>query len=432
MQGRDTAASLSSDPLGSTPFRALRQLGEGSMGVVYEAEHRLLRYRVVVKVLRAERATDPSMSDRLRLEAQAAASLRHNPHVVQVSDLGCLPDGTPYLVMEKLEGRDLRAEVADRGPLPIAEAVALARQVLAGLAAAHAIGIVHRDIKPANLFLCRSEGAMGVLKILDFGIAKVLETADRDRAPSPLTKPTQEGLALGTPHYLSPEQAQGRPVDGRSDIYAVGAVLYWLLAGRAPFQHRRGGFAVMGAHVTEQPAPPSAFATQAIPAALDAAILKALAKAPGERFETAEAFSLELARIVERAPRPTAPTQPIDAGELRAAPQEHAAGGAEVGPRRDSAIQTLRWATAKPAAEQLPAEQGEEQRDSATVVLPASKTSPSGSGLADPPGHAQRPTSATGVRRPGARRGLYLAALASAAVAVALALILLVRALSAL
>ena len=376
------------------------------------------------------------MADRLRLEAQAAASLRHNPHIVQVSDLGCTADGSPYLVMEKLEGRDLRAEVVARGPLPVVEAVAVARQVLAGLAAAHAIGIVHRDIKPANLFLCASGPGAGVVKILDFGIAKVLETADPGRAPSPLTKPTLEGVALGTPHYLSPEQALGRPVDGRSDIYGVAAVLYWLLAGRAPFQHHKGTFAVMRAHVTDRPAPLSSLARQPIPAALDRVLLKALAKEKSDRFKTAEEFSAELARVLEAAPVPQRwpQTERIDTRAFRAAtqaPQAPAAADATaVEARRDSAAETLHWSTTKQAVE-LPADgPGEAQRDSTVATLPASPMlSPPGRGTAlDPPGEAPGTASAAHVRHVMLRRGLFLGALVIAALACALILISLARA----
>jgi eukaryotic-like serine/threonine-protein kinase len=412
------------DPLSSTPFRALRHLGEGTMGVVYEAEHRLLGHRVVVKVLRAERATDPSMADRLRLEAQAAASLRDNPHIVQVSDLGCTADGRPYLVMEKLEGRDLGAEVAARGPLPVVEAVALARQLLAGLAAAHAIGIVHRDIKPANLFLCASGGGAAVLKILDFGIAKVLDTADPTRAPTPLTKATQEGMTLGTPHYLSPEQALGRPVDARSDVYAVGAVLYWLLAGRSPFEHQRGVYAVMRAHLMEQPVPPSSLAVQPISAALEGAVLKALAKQPSDRFETAESFSAELARVAEggQAPGRWPRTEPLDTRAFQAAVQarrERQVVATDAESRRDSSAETLRWPDAKPTVE-LPVGGRDTRRCAlATAALPASPT------LAPPPGAGARPTASTSQV---GRRGLLPAALVVVAFALALVLIFLVRA----
>jgi serine/threonine-protein kinase len=285
------------------------------MGIVYEAEHRLLRTRLVVKVLRAEHATDPVMVDRLRIEAQAAATLATNQHIVHVSDLGRLRDGTPYLVMQKLDGSSLRQYGLEHGPLPVVEAVDLARQALVGLAAAHAIGVVHRDIKPANLFLCApNEQGERVLKILDFGIAKVLDTADPTRAPQPLARPTQEGVALGTPRYLAPEQVMGSRVDGRSDIYSVGAVLYWLLTGRDPFHHHKGAFDIMRAHLLEEPSRPSAFATQPIPAALDAVVLRALAKSPNSRFNTAEEFSASLAQAVEsaRVPARWAVTERID------------------------------------------------------------------------------------------------------------------------
>ena len=356
------------------------------MGIVYDAEHRVLRTPAVVKVLRADCLTDPSgAADRLRLEAQAGASLRHNPHIVRVQDFGRTADGSPYLVMEKLDGRDLRAELEARGPLPVVEAVKLARQMLAGLAAAHAIGIGHRDIKPANLFLCALENGERTLKILDFGIAKVLDTADSARAPSPLAKPTLEGVTLGTPQYISPEQALAQHVDGRSDIYAVGAVLYWLLTGRAPFRHHRGAFAVMRAHVLEQPAPPSSRADQTIPEALDEAILKALSKRPSDRFQTAEAFSSELQRVLEEAAahRRWPRTQRLDTRAFQAAvggPRCDSAGATAETTRRDSTAETLPWprSTGSGRAADLGSP---EQRDSsaATLVL-ASEATPEAPG----------------------------------------------------
>ncbi len=270
----------------------------------------------------------------------------------------------------------LRAEVLARGPLPVVEAVALARQVLAGLAAAHAIGIVHRDIKPANLFLCASDRGAGLVKILDFGLAKVLATADPGRAPSPLTKPTLEGVALGTPQYLSPEQALGRPVDGRSDIYGVAAVLYWLIAGRAPFQHQKGTFAVMRAQVTDRPAPLSSLARQPIPAALDSVLLKALSKEKSDRFKTAEEFSAELARVLEAAPIPQRwpQTERLDTREFQAAMQARRGATIAVSepePQRESATETLPLARAEVGVAQADGARLGTPCDTAAGMLPA-------------------------------------------------------------
>jgi serine/threonine-protein kinase len=236
--------------LDGTNFRALGRLGHGSMGEVLEAEHVTLKRRVVVKLLLPVFDSDPGMADRLRLEAQAVATLAGHPNIVEVLDFGKTPAGRPYLVMERLDGRTLREELRARGPLPVAQAVALAKQLLRGLGAAHSAGLVHRDIKPDNLFLCEP-GANGkqTLKILDFGIVKVAV----GRGPAPLALPTAEGMAIGTPRFLAPEQAQGRPVDSRADLYAAGCVLFWMLTGRDPFQHHAGLFPLIHAHVRPSP-----------------------------------------------------------------------------------------------------------------------------------------------------------------------------------
>ncbi|WP_437610890.1 serine/threonine-protein kinase [Sorangium sp. So ce834] len=296
------------DELEGTPYRALRRLGRGGMGEVIEAEHRALRKRVVVKLVRRALAGDPRFADRLRVEAQALAAVS-SPHVVAVLDLGRTPAGRPYLVMERLEGRTLGEELERRGALPVAEAIELVRQVLAGLAAAHRVGLVHRDVKLDNVFLCApgsaAPGGGRVAKLLDFGVAKVLDggveagAAGAER-PFPLAGPaypTEAGLLVGTPRTASPEQARCQPVDARADVYAVGLLMYTLLVGHGPFAHLDDALAVLRAHVLEAPAAPSRRAAQPIPPALDRAVLRALAKRPEERFQSAEAFAEELGRI---------------------------------------------------------------------------------------------------------------------------------------
>ncbi|WP_437725411.1 serine/threonine-protein kinase [Sorangium sp. So ce861] len=299
------------DELEGTPYRALRRLGRGGMGEVIEAEHRALRKRVVVKLVRRALAGDPRFADRLRVEAQALAAVS-SPHVVAVLDLGRTPAGRPYLVMERLEGRTLGEELARRGSLPVAEAIDLVRQVLAGLSAAHRVGLVHRDVKLDNVFLCApgsaAPGGGRVAKLLDFGVAKVLDggvepgvagVAGAER-PFPLegpAYPTEAGLLVGTPRTASPEQARCQPVDARADVYAVGLLMYTLLVGHGPFAHLDDALAVLRAHVLEAPAAPSRRAAQPIPPALDRAVLRALAKRPEERFQSAEAFAEELGRI---------------------------------------------------------------------------------------------------------------------------------------
>ncbi|WP_437715547.1 serine/threonine-protein kinase [Sorangium sp. So ce448] len=294
------------DVLEGTPYRAVRVLGRGGMGEVVEAEHRALRKRVVVKLVRRALAHDPRFTDRLQVEARALAAVS-SPHVVSVLDLGQTPSGRPYFVMERLEGRTLAEELQRRGPLPVVEAIDLVRQVLAGLAAAHRVGLVHRDVKLDNVFLCApgaaAPGGARVAKVLDFGVAKVLDGALAGAAPGapPAVDgpayPTDAGLLVGTPRTASPEQARCQPVDARADVYAVGLLMYTLVVGHGPFAHVEDALALLRAHVVETPAPPSRYAAQRLPAALDRAVLKALAKRPEERFQSAEAFGEELGRI---------------------------------------------------------------------------------------------------------------------------------------
>ncbi|WP_437636414.1 serine/threonine-protein kinase [Sorangium sp. So ce854] len=298
---------MAGDALEGTPYRALRALGRGGMGEVVEAEHRALRKRVVVKLVRRAFARDPRFADRLRVEAQALAAVS-SPHVVEVLDLGRTPAGRPYFVMERLEGTTLAEELARRGALPVAEAIDVVRQVLAGLSAAHRVGLVHRDVKLDNVFLCAPGSAPGggrVAKLLDFGVTKVLDggvAAGAPGASAPLALagpeyPTEAGLLVGTPRTASPEQARCQPVDARADVYAVGLLMYTLLVGHGPFAHVDDALEVLRAHVLEAPTPPSRNAAQGIPPALDRAVLQALAKRPEERFQSAEAFAEELGRI---------------------------------------------------------------------------------------------------------------------------------------
>jgi serine/threonine-protein kinase len=305
--------------LEGTSYRPIRQLGEGAMGEVWEAEHIGLRRRVVVKLVRREHAWSDGFLDRLRLEGQALAAITPHPHIVAVNDLGETHDGRGFLVMELLTGCTLREELASRGFFSVNEAVELARQLLDGLSAAHRAGILHRDIKLENLFLCDApRSGERTLKILDFGIAKVLSASAEANGTAFPQQLTKQGTTLGTPRFMSPEQAQGGAVDQRTDLYSTGIVLYMLLAGRDPFHHHRGIFSVLKAQANEIPRPPSAVASQPIPAALDRAILRALSKRPEDRFESAEAFMAELARaVLPELPVSWAATEPLDVSMFR-------------------------------------------------------------------------------------------------------------------
>lgn len=287
------------DPLQGTPYVTVGFAGRGGMGEVFLALHRGLNKPVVVKLLHRQFADDVRFADRLRVEAQALAAVS-SPHVVTVSDLGCTPEGRPYLVLERLRGRTLRDELRERRALPIGEAVAITRQILEGLHAAHLLGIVHRDVKADNIFLCQDPSGSGapLVKVLDFGIAKVLDTSSAEPALAGPQYPTEEGVMVGSPRTVAPEQIRFQPVDARTDVYAVGLLLYTMIAGRPPFVYARDLLKTLDAHLTEVPRAPSMYALQAVPAALDHLILKALAKRPEHRFPSAEGMAEELALVL--------------------------------------------------------------------------------------------------------------------------------------
>ncbi len=211
------------------PYEIRGPIGAGGMGEVYRARDTRLGRDVAVKVLPAEYSQDPDRLRRFEQEARLAGSLNH-PNVVTLFDVGS-HEGAPYLVTELLEGRTL-SDALTAGPLPLRKAVEHAQQVARGLAAAHERGVIHRDLKPANLFLTKD----GRVKILDFGVAKLTHGEPRGGEASKVTTDTAEGLVVGTAGYMSPEQVRGHAVDARSDIFALGAVLYEMLSGRRAFR----------------------------------------------------------------------------------------------------------------------------------------------------------------------------------------------------
>jgi eukaryotic-like serine/threonine-protein kinase len=252
-------------------YRVLRRLGSGGMADVYEAEDTQLGRRVALKLLHRRFAEDAEFVERFRREASAAAGLSH-PNVVQVFDRGEW-DGTYYIAMELLEGRNLKQVVREHGALDPALAVDIVLQILKAARFAHRRGIVHRDIKPHNVIVDEE----GRAKVTDFGIAR-----------AGASDMTETGSIMGTAQYLSPEQAQGRPVDARSDLYSIGVVLYELLCGVPPFD-ADSPVTIALKQVSEEPVPPSQ-RNPAVPPALDAVVMVALRKEPGERFQDAESF----------------------------------------------------------------------------------------------------------------------------------------------
>jgi eukaryotic-like serine/threonine-protein kinase len=267
-------------------YRLTRRIGAGGMGEVYLAEHQLLKRPCVVKLIRPDKAGDPRVLARFQREVRATARLSHW-NTVEIFDYGSTSDGTFYYVMEYLPGMSL-AELVDRfGPLPPERVIHLLRQACGALSEAHAAGLIHRDIKPGNIFAAQRGGVYDVAKLLDFGLVKpVIEDE-----PIHLTT---EGAITGSPLFMSPEQATGDGTpDARSDIYALGAVAYYLLTGRPPFVSDKP-LKVLIAHAHEPVVPPSQLRPE-IPADLEQVVLRCLAKPPDERFQDAAALERALA-----------------------------------------------------------------------------------------------------------------------------------------
>ena len=267
-------------------FRLLSLLGSGGMGDVYRAEQLGLKREVALKILHPHVATLPNALERLEREAQVLARLRH-PGSVEIFDFGTA-NGTIYIAMELLHGTALDG-VLIGVPLSPERSVGLCAQVLEVLEAAHALGIVHRDLKPANLFLSKEDGVERI-KVVDFGLALVEEGPTGARL-------TQQGQTCGTPSYMAPEQCMGHLVDGRADLYALGCTLYEMLTGAPPFG-TAGGMTVMMAQLYENPKPLSR-GTNAIPAPLERAVLRSLAKVAADRFATAREMREALLESLE-------------------------------------------------------------------------------------------------------------------------------------
>jgi serine/threonine-protein kinase len=260
-------------------------LGQGGVGVVVSATHLLLQQKVAIKVLLDE--TDPEQLARFLREGQSAARLK-GPHVARVIDMGQLPSGAPFMVMEFLEGRDLAAKLEQEGPLAVEDAVELIVQACEAMAEAHTAGIVHRDLKPANLFLTRAPDGAPCLKVVDFGISRDL--GDPMGGNGRLTRTTS---VFGSPLYMPPEQMRStRLTDARSDIWALGVILYELLTGRTPFDAELYPDLVLKV-ATEAPPPPSS--VRHLPPALEAAILRCLEKRQEHRFQDVGQLAAALA-----------------------------------------------------------------------------------------------------------------------------------------
>jgi serine/threonine-protein kinase len=290
MRRTGEADAKPSDELIAGKYKLVRLLGKGGMGSVWEGVHVTLGSRVAVKFIEHELAFNDEARRRFDNEARAAARLQSR-YVVSVHDHGVMPDGRPFIVMEFLRGRSLEERLLAEGSIGLREGAIIVAQVCRALGKAHEQGIIHRDLKPENIFLARSpDDDEEVAKVVDFGIAKFTAAAPG------LSSSTQTGTLLGTPFYMSPEQARGlKHIDHRSDLWALGVVAYRSVAGALPFEGEAVGD-ILVRICTQEPVPPSSL-NSALPAAFDAWFSRCVAKEPGDRFQSAHSLAASLLSI---------------------------------------------------------------------------------------------------------------------------------------
>jgi len=272
-------------------YRLKHRIGRGGMGEVWVAYHSGLQRDIALKVLRPDSEGDPIAVQRFEKEVAATSRLTH-PNTVRVFDHGVTDDGIWYYAMELLDGVTLYDLIRNNGPIAVDRALMIAHQIARALAEAHSRGIVHRDMKPENIFVTRAGDEPDFVKVLDFGIAKVCGEAQGATL-------TQTGAVFGTPAYISPEAAQGKVTSARSDVYGVGTILYFMLAGRPPFVATSPG-EVLVAHITQTVPPFDSHEGITVPADVSACVMRCLEKDPENRFSDASALSAELAQLVMR------------------------------------------------------------------------------------------------------------------------------------
>lgn len=295
MSGTGTAQPDGDPVIGATfadRFKVLGRLGQGGMGAVYKAQHLLIESKLVaIKVLHPQFATTGEIVARFLQEAEAASKIRH-PHIVDVTDMGRAANGSLFMVLEYLDGRDFADLIAKESPLPIGRVTRICAQICDALQAAHDHNIVHRDLKPENVFLIKRGGDPDFVKVLDFGISKVLGNDEGARAQ------TRTGAVMGTAYYMAPEQAMGsKSLDHRADIWALGVILYRALTGSYPFDH--DAFPMLVVQIChEEPTPPSRLRSD-IPPALEQLVLRCLSKVPDKRPPSCAQVLRELAAFHE-------------------------------------------------------------------------------------------------------------------------------------
>ena len=298
LRADQTVAFTSNDPLVGLvldeKYRLDARLGEGGMGTVYRAAHLLIDRPVAVKVLHPRFVEDDAAQLRFRREARAAGRLQH-PNAVTVTDFGRTTDGYVYIVMELLEGQTLRDVLSAEAPLAVGRAVELMSQVAAAVEAAHEAGVIHRDLKPGNIYVVQRRDSPPVVKVLDFGIAKLAAESSDDSDAKNLT---QTGVMIGTPRYMSPEQCDGEALTPASDVYSLGIILYEMLTGSVPFNGPTP-LAVALQHSSKPPRPPREL-MPSIPVEFERVVLHALAKSPTERPGDAGEFRRELLETARR------------------------------------------------------------------------------------------------------------------------------------
>lgn len=275
-------------------YRILGTIGEGGVGTILEAHHELLDKDVALKLIALEptpNTSAASLAERFLIEARAAAKIE-SPHVARVMDVGKLDSGAPFMVMERLEGCNLEELLTLEGTLSVEDTVDYVLQALQGLAHAHVLGVVHRDLKPANLFLARQPDGGALIKIVDFGIAMLLDDAGRRQVA---TRVTGSGVLVGSPLYMSPEQVRDEEhIDHRTDIWSVGVVLHELLTGKLPFGTTAVGLGEIFGAILQEPLVPASERRKDVPKELDAVIARCLSREAGDRYSDVS----EIARAI--------------------------------------------------------------------------------------------------------------------------------------